>query len=256
MPAPGIVEALDVIEHIGLGLRARAVQLRGRALRLQRGEEAFHHRIVPDVARPTHAAGNAVISEESLEGLTGVLAASIRVMQDGLGLAPSPNRHHEGIGDELRGHCGMHGPADDPSREEIDARGHVEPAFGGPEIREVGDPFAVGQGGVERSIENIRRDRVRRAHPGVRGHPSPSGAGAQRGVAHQSLNAMETTREPLHQHIVPDPPGSVGAIAGEEAGSHSGQQLLIGHPPGIETCARHRAPHITIPSATFPGASR
>jgi hypothetical protein len=51
MPSPGIVEALDVIEYIGLGLRSRAVQLCSRALRLQRREKALHHRIVPDVAQ-------------------------------------------------------------------------------------------------------------------------------------------------------------------------------------------------------------
>ena len=61
MPPPRIVETLDVIEHIGPGLRSRAVQLGGRAFGLQRGEEALHHRIVPDVARPTHATGDAVV---------------------------------------------------------------------------------------------------------------------------------------------------------------------------------------------------
>src|ERR1022692_2884892 len=60
------------------------------------------------------------------KGLTGVLAAPIRVMQPGLGLAPPPNRRHERIGEELRGHRRTHGPADDPSREEIDNRGDVE----------------------------------------------------------------------------------------------------------------------------------
>jgi hypothetical protein len=31
---------------------------------------------------------------------------------------------------------------------------------------------------------------------------------------------------------VPDPPGAVGAVAGKEAGPHSGQELLIGPRPG------------------------
>ena len=33
----------------------------------------------------------------------------------------TPDRHHERIGDELRGHRRTHGPADHKSREEIDA---------------------------------------------------------------------------------------------------------------------------------------
>ena len=51
MPPLWIVEALDVVEHIGLGLVACAVRLARRSLSLQRREEAFHRRIVPDVAR-------------------------------------------------------------------------------------------------------------------------------------------------------------------------------------------------------------
>lgn len=45
----------------------------------------------------------------------------------------------------------------DPSREEIDERGDVEPAFGGPEVGEVRDPFAVYRRGGERPVEHIRR---------------------------------------------------------------------------------------------------
>ena len=232
MPSLGIIEALDVIEHIGSGLVSCAVRLGRRAFGLERGDEALHCRIVPDVAGSAHTTGDAVISEESLEGLTGVLAASIGVMQYGLGVAPSPNRHHECIGDELRGHCRMHGPADDPSREEIDDRGHVEPAFGGPEVGEVSDPFAVRRRGGERPVEHIRGNGDRRAHPGVRRHMPPSGPCAQRSVSHQPLDPMATAGDPVRQQIVPDAPGSIGTVAGKEAGPHPGQQSFVGLRPG------------------------
>ena len=242
----GIVEALDVIEHVGLGLGSCAVHLRGRAFGLQRGEEALHHRIVPDVARPAHATGDAVVRQEPLERLTGVLAPSIGVMQHGVGRAPPPDRHHQRIGDQLRGHRCTHRPPDHPSREEIDDRGDIEPAFGGPEIGEVGHPFAVRRGGVERPIEHIRRDGVRRPHAGVRWHPSPSGAGTQGGLPHQPLNAMQATSEALDEQVVPDPPRAVGPLAGRKLARTSDQQLLVGPrpstrrpgPPGIEACAR------------------
>ena len=51
MPAFRIVEALDVVEHVGLGLVACSVHLARCSLGLQRREEAFHHRVVPDVTR-------------------------------------------------------------------------------------------------------------------------------------------------------------------------------------------------------------
>ena len=188
MPPPGIVEALDVIEHVGFGLGSRAVRLGRRAFGLQRGEEALHRRIVPDVAGPAHATDDAVVGQEPLEGLTGVLAPPIGVMQHGVGLASPPDRHHECIGDQLRGHRRTHGPPDHPSREEIHDRGDVEPAFGGPEIGEVGDPFAVRRRGGERPVEHIRRHGVRRPHAGIRGHfRAPEWGGRDAPRLHRSI---------------------------------------------------------------------
>ena len=110
-----MVEALDVIAHISLGLSARAVHLRSRTFGLQRGEAALHYRIVPDLARPTHAAGDAVVSQEALERLTRLRTPSIGVMPHGVGRAPPPDRHHSRIGNQLRGHRRTHGPSDHPS---------------------------------------------------------------------------------------------------------------------------------------------
>ena len=178
MPPPGIIEALDVIKHVGFRLVTRAVRLVRRPFGLERGKEALHRGIVPAVAGSAHTTGHAVVGQEPLEWLTGVLAPSIGVMQDRLRLAAPPDRHHQGIGDELRGHRRLHGPADDPAREEIHHRRDVEPTFSGPEIGEVGDPFAVGRCGRERAIEHIRRDGVRRPHAGIRRHLPTPGAGA------------------------------------------------------------------------------
>jgi len=80
MPPSGIIEALDVIEHVGFRLVLRSVRGPRRALGLQRGEEAFHRRVVPTVARAAHATGEALVRQHALERLTGVLAASIGVM--------------------------------------------------------------------------------------------------------------------------------------------------------------------------------
>jgi hypothetical protein len=81
VPTLGIVEALDVVEHVGLSLIARSIYLSCSSFGLERREEAFHRRIVPDVARPAHRAGDAVIGHQALELLAGVLTAAIGVMQ-------------------------------------------------------------------------------------------------------------------------------------------------------------------------------
>ena len=246
MPPRGIVEALDVIEHVRFGLVSRAVRFCRCAFGLERREDALHRGIVPAVAGSAHATSHAMVSQKPLEGLTGVLAPPIRVMQDRLRFASPPDRHHEGIGDELRGHRRMHGPTDDPAREEIHHRRDVEPAFGGPEIGEVGDPFAIGCRGRERSVEHIRREGVRRPDAGIQRHLSTPGAGAQRRVSHQPLDPMSAAGHPVRQQIVPDAPRSVGAIAGQKAGPPPRQQLVVGPrpgtrragPPGIKACAR------------------
>ena len=69
-----------------------------------------------------------MIGHQPLELLAGVLAATIRVMQQRIWLSPSPDRHDQGIGDQLRRHVGAHRPADHAPGEQIDDRRHVEPA--------------------------------------------------------------------------------------------------------------------------------
>jgi hypothetical protein len=85
-----------------------------------------------------------MVGHEPLELLAGVLAAAIGVMQQRIGLAASPDRHHQGIGNELRRHRCAHRPADNPPGEQIDDDGDVKPAFCRPNICEVRNPFAVG----------------------------------------------------------------------------------------------------------------
>jgi hypothetical protein len=51
------------------------------------------------------------VQHQLLELLTGVLAAAIGVMQQRVGLASSPDCHHQRIGDELGRHRSAHRPA-------------------------------------------------------------------------------------------------------------------------------------------------
>src|SRR5271168_3515388 len=81
VPAFRIIEAFNVVEHIGLGVVARPIGFARRAFGLQRGEEALHRRIVPDIAGAAHGADDAMIGHQLLELLAGVLAATVGVMQ-------------------------------------------------------------------------------------------------------------------------------------------------------------------------------
>jgi hypothetical protein len=60
-----------------------------------------------------------MIGRQPLDLLAGVSAAAIAVMQQRVRLAAAPDRHHQGVGDELRRHRWVHRPADQPSTSAI-----------------------------------------------------------------------------------------------------------------------------------------
>lgn len=80
MAPDGVVEPLDVVEHICLGLVPGAIGFPLCALGLQRGEEALHRRVIADITGPAHAANDAAIGHQALELVAGILTAAIRVM--------------------------------------------------------------------------------------------------------------------------------------------------------------------------------
>ena len=76
-----IVEALDIVEHIGPCLIPRPVGFSRDAFGFQRREEAFHRSIVPAVAGPAHRAGDAIVRQQQLEVLAGILGGFNRSLQ-------------------------------------------------------------------------------------------------------------------------------------------------------------------------------
>jgi len=54
--------------------------------------------------------------------------AAIGMMQQRVRFAPSPDRHHQGVSDELGRHRSVHRSADHTAGEEIDGRGNKEPS--------------------------------------------------------------------------------------------------------------------------------
>lgn len=60
VPARRVVEALDIIEHVGLRVIARSICLPADPFGLHRREEALHCGVVPDVTRLAHRAGDAI----------------------------------------------------------------------------------------------------------------------------------------------------------------------------------------------------
>jgi peptidoglycan/xylan/chitin deacetylase (PgdA/CDA1 family) len=76
------------------------------------------------------------------------LAALIRVMQEGIGLAAPPDRRDQRVGDELGCHGSAHRPSEYPAREQVDHRRNVEPSFGRSDIGEAAIHFWFGLSAV------------------------------------------------------------------------------------------------------------
>jgi hypothetical protein len=123
VPSFGVVEALDVVEHLRpASLRALRVLLAVRSVLGDEKKLSIAERLIEQVT-----------PHQALELLAGVLASAIGVMQERIGLASPPDRHHQPVGDEVRRHGGAHRPADHTPEEQVDDGSHIQPTFCRPE---------------------------------------------------------------------------------------------------------------------------
>jgi hypothetical protein len=102
-------------------------------------------------------------------------------------------------------------PADDPTCEQVDDNGEVQPAFAGPHVGDVGTPLLIGPGCREVLIEQVRRDR-----PGVMAVggplepqllPSPQAV-----VAHQPSDPAAADREAAIPQLPRHSGTAIGAV--------------------------------------------
>jgi hypothetical protein len=165
-------------------------------------------------------------------------------MQQRIRSAASPDRHHQRVGDELRRHRRLHRPADGSAREQVEDHGDVEPPLRGPDVGEVGHPFLVRRRGGELTVEDIGR-RIAFPLAGIGWQAAPPRPCPQGLLPHQSLDAMKPASDTGGQQIVPDPPGAISTVAGNEARADLLRQHLIGSRPGT---ARPRQPRLETTS--------
>jgi len=91
--SPRVVEALNVVGHVGPHLVAGCVVLSAGAFGLERREEALARRFVSAVTVRAHAAVDAAVGQQSLDFLTCALADLVRVMQQLGQPASAPQCH-------------------------------------------------------------------------------------------------------------------------------------------------------------------
>lgn len=146
-------------------------------------------------------------------------------MQQGVRLAPPPDRHDERVGDELGRHGIAHRPAHHPAREQVDDSGHVKPPFGSPDVGEVCHPLLVGPAGRELAIQDIAGDD--QAFALILWQTATTRACSQPLCLQEPFDPVQAARDALCQQVVPDTAGIVGAIATNMAGPDPGADHLI-----------------------------
>ena len=75
----------------------------------------------------------------------GVLTAAVRVMHQARRRFPAEPRHGQRVDHDVGCHSRLDRPADDFAIEQIEHDGQVQPAFVGPDVREIGRPRLVGR---------------------------------------------------------------------------------------------------------------
>jgi hypothetical protein len=158
------------------------------------------------------------------------------MMQQRVGFAAAPDRHHQRIGDQLRGHHGAHRPADHAAGEEIDHHRHIQPALGSSDIGKISDPFAVWCCRHKLPVQNIS-GRNSTSLTFVGRQTSAPRTGAQSLGPHQPLTSVQPTSNALGQHIVPHAPGTIGAVAAQESGFDQSPNPFVASSTGTRRAA-------------------
>jgi hypothetical protein len=180
------------------------------------------------------------------------------------GFSPPPDRHYQGVSDQLGRHARAHRPSDHPSGEQVLDRRHIKPALRRPDVGEVSNPFAIGSRGFEAAVQHVGGDGARLALSQVGRQSAPSGPRFKALLAHQTFDPVKPAGHPVLNHVAPHAPGTIGPVAGKEAGADLRTQFLIAAAalaagpcqPSIEAAARDTERPAHPPRRPYPPVLR
>jgi len=123
-------------------------------------------------------------------------------MEQRVRLAAPPDRHHQRVHDQGCIAIRLHGPADDAPGEQVQHDGDIEPAFRGPDIREIGQPLAVRPLRLEVPVEDVVGDH--RPVAVVLRLSAPFRPGFEGVQPHQPLDPVEPASQSILEDVAPD----------------------------------------------------
>jgi hypothetical protein len=157
--AVAIVEPFDELEESSARCLARLVAGRVIEFGFHAAEEALHGRVVPAVSLAAHGATHAVAGEQTTIGMSRVLTAAIRVVQQAGPGPPRGDRHAQCVEGEFLGDPLIHRPAHDSTGEHVEDDREIKPTLGGRNIRDVRQPDTIRSRCREPSAEEIGSQR-------------------------------------------------------------------------------------------------
>ena len=122
-------------------------------------DTAFHQGIVVRISSAAHRNDDAVGGQQLLVGSAGILPAAVRMMQQFPNSGLTLNqRQPQRLLDQRRFQVGLHRPAGDLAREDIQDQRQIQPTFNRINVADVGAPFLIRSLGAEWAVEPVGGD--------------------------------------------------------------------------------------------------
>jgi len=156
MQTMAVIKHLDVMDHITSRVAPITVEHSGRPFGFQTVKETLRNSIIPAIALSTHTADRPIAFQKFLVITTGILTATVGVMNQSLSRLPPPISHRKSFRGKRCLHVLAHRPADNFSRVQVDDHSQIQPSFHGPQIGNVAAPHSIGSNHLKISIQKIR----------------------------------------------------------------------------------------------------
>lgn len=155
-----IIEPVDVVSNSDFSIRSGKKNCSPDKFRFQRLKHSFDHGVVIAIPPSAHQYDKAAIFQYFLIVCRAILASTIRVMNDFFRRTAQSDGSSQRPYRQIFLYSVARGPTDDPAGMQIHHDGEIQPAFGSPDVRDVGSPLLVRRVSAEILIQNIRRDRT------------------------------------------------------------------------------------------------
>ena len=150
-----VVEAHDVRSDISFCFRLIGIVSLPDPFHLEIQEKAFGDGIVPAIALTTHAAYEAMLSQQGLVLVAGILTAAAGMSDQPWCWLTLLYRHTQCNADQFRRHARRHGPAHHFARAQVQHNRQIEPAGASADIGDIGNEGHVRCTRIKLARQNI-----------------------------------------------------------------------------------------------------